>query len=161
MIEETAQVVATAPGLARVEIIKTSSCNSCHANGVCGTAAVSRFFNFRAPQVEVDNQINARTGDTVSVAINDDTMLKGSFLLYLAPLLSLLLFALLADYVAANEGIIILAGLSGLAIGLVIVKQLSVKLMQSVGKARIINVLSSAGLQVAGPQQDSIYKTEL
>ncbi len=135
MILEEAQVIQADADWIIVNVIKTSSCNSCHANGACGTASLSRFFNFRSPRLKVRNTLSAVCGDRVMLGIEDHFMLKGSMLLYLMPLLGLLIFAGLAELLInptntnTSELFTILAGLFGLIGGLWLARQMAANML--------------------------------
>jgi len=58
-------------------------------------------------------------GDEVIIGLPEDAVLKASALMYVMPLLSLFVFASLADFVSLSEVWVILAASGGLATGFV------------------------------------------
>jgi len=129
MIREEARVLKADEQWLTVDIVRTSSCSSCHADNACGTASISRYFNFRSPQLKVRNAINAKQGDLIVLAMQDSFMLKGSMLLYLAPLICMMLAAVMADLLfnpeKSSELLTVVAGLTGLIMGLLLARKLS------------------------------------
>jgi sigma-E factor negative regulatory protein RseC len=119
MVEENALVVATEGDEAWVETSRRSSCGSCEAKG-CGTGALSRVLGRRSQRLRVKNPIAAQAGDAVVLGIPESTLLLGSLMVYLVPLLALLAGGLLGEALAAQlalaqEGTSILFALVALA----------------------------------------------
>lgn len=129
MIEETARVIATEGDYALLQAERKSSCQTCAANKGCGTAVLSKVIGNRFTSFKALNSLDVKVGDEVIVGINEDALLKGSFAVYIIPLLIFLLFALLTDAVGAIWGLegevhIILGGFAGLITGLFIIRHL-------------------------------------
>ena len=149
MIEEVATVISIEADKAVIEVEKTSSCNSCHSRGACGTSSLAGFFNFQSPRIKVNNSLNASAGDRVLVGIQEDTLVVGSFILYIVPLLMLLLFAVAASLLEPffptfeQELLQTIAGLVGLAVGLFIVRQQSGRLFEGKRNAFMVRILRS------------------
>ena len=162
MIEEVARVIEINADKAMLEVVKTSSCNSCNAKGACGTASLSQVFNFRAPALEVDNTLGAKSGDQVVVALPERSFLAGSFLLYILPLISMILAAAFVGWINgpqitannASELPQIVAGLLGLIGGLLLTRKLSDSLFEGSGRARLLRIVSS-------PQPSVTHAVEL
>lgn len=158
MIEEIATVISTDAGMAIIRVEKTSSCNSCQAKGACGTASFADYFNFKPPRFEVENTLNAGSGDRVVVGIPEQTLVAGSFLLYIVPLLLLIMFAFLAVFSgqffpSLNQELFqTLAGLVGLAVGLIVVKRYSGRLLKDGSRASLVKILNSHAKQVPANQ---------
>lgn len=104
MIESTGQIVACEGAYAWVATQRQSSCGSCAVNKSCGTSTVAKMFGDREHRVYARNQIQAHEGDTVVVGISEATLLKGSLLLYLMPLLALIVGGLLGELMAGQMG---------------------------------------------------------
>jgi sigma-E factor negative regulatory protein RseC len=76
-------------------------------------------------QFQAENNVNAIVGDTVIVGIAEDALLKGSLVMYVVPLLGMLVFALLADFVLVESAqsrdlMISLSSIMGLVFGSVL-----------------------------------------
>ncbi len=122
MIEESGQVVSVEGEFAWVETQRQSTCGSCAANKGCGTAALSKVLGQKRSRVRAINRAGAHPGDTVTVGIQEDALVRGSLAMYAAPLLTLLGGGLLGQFLqrgyGGGEGLIILCGLMGLFVGL-------------------------------------------
>ena len=156
MIEEYATVVATDKDNAVIEVTKTSSCGSCQAKGTCGTASLANFFNFQAPRLTVENSLNAKPGDQVLVGIKENTLVTGSLLLYIVPILSMLLFAIAAGFIVQEKALSIdlelsqtISGLVGLAVGLVAVRYISATVFKNRNKAILVKIISHSSQLVS------------
>ena len=122
MIEETGQVVEVEGEFAWVETQRQSTCGSCAANKGCGTAVLSKVLGQKRNRVRALNRAGAHPGDTVTVGIQEDALVRGSLAMYAVPLLALLGGGLVGQYLqqsyGSGEGLVILAGLIGLFGGL-------------------------------------------
>lgn len=98
MIEEQAQVIEIKGNKLLLQAKTQSACGSCAANKGCGTSVLSKVVGRKFSRFYVENNISANVGDKVIVGIAEDALLKGSLVMYLVPVLGMLLFALLADY---------------------------------------------------------------
>lgn len=105
MIEETATVVERSDGFAWVETQRRSTCSSCSANKGCGTGALSRVLGQRTARMKVLNPIDAQIGDRVVVGMQEAALIRGSLAVYLAPLLSMLLLAIVGQSLAGQLGV--------------------------------------------------------
>lgn len=103
MIEEQAQVVEVKGDFLVLQAQVQSSCGSCAASRGCGTSLLSKVIGRKFTYFKAENNINANIGDMVVVGIAEDALLKGSVMMYVIPVLSMLVFALLADYFLAVE----------------------------------------------------------
>jgi len=122
MIEETGQVAEVEGEFAWVETQRQSTCGSCAANKGCGTAVLSKVLGQKRSRVRALNRAGAHPGDTVTVGIREDALVRGSLAMYAVPLLALLGGGLVGQYLqrsyGSGEGLVILAGLIGLFGGL-------------------------------------------
>ena len=144
MIEEVARVLSVDNDYVTVEVEKTSGCGSCNAKGACGTSSLAGFFNFKAPALTVKNTLNAKVGDSVLLALPEQTLLIGSMLLYILPLVGMILFAGLASVFQLSEGELPQIGLGvfGLFFGLFLSRKLSSKLMKQDDTAKMVKLFS-------------------
>jgi len=97
MIEEQAQVVDIKGSQLLLQAQTQSACGSCAVNKGCGTSLLAKVLGRKLTHFQAENNINAKIGDTVVVGIAEDALLKGSLMMYIVPILSMLIFALLAD----------------------------------------------------------------
>jgi len=94
MIEEQAQVIDIQEGQLILQAQTQSTCGSCAVNKGCGTSVLSKVVGRKFTQFQTENNIGAEVGDTVVVGIAEDALLKGSFAIYIMPILGMLIFAL-------------------------------------------------------------------
>jgi sigma-E factor negative regulatory protein RseC len=77
------------------------------------------------------NNINAQVGDEVIVGLNEASLLKGAFVIYMLPLLFLFLFSFIGQYITQNIGIannellVIVFAIMGFLLGMKKVKNFS------------------------------------
>ncbi len=122
MIEQSGRITHLEGRFAWVETQRQSACSSCHS-GSCGTGTLTRFFAARPHRVRAENGIDAQVGDTVVIGVEEGTMLRGSFLVYLVPLFAMLGGGLLFEALApqwgnvSSDGAAALGGLLGLGAG--------------------------------------------
>ncbi len=100
MIEETARVVACKGEFAWVEAARNTACGQCSANKACGTAVLSKVTGRKITRMRAINTIHARKGDTVTIGLQESALLKGSFAVYILPLLLMLFFAIAGKVIA-------------------------------------------------------------
>jgi len=99
MIEETATVISSDTKKIIIETQKKTSCGTCSVNKTCGTGIISTYLKPKTTEFTIKNTVNAKVGDTIVVGINERVFLFGSFLMYILPLLFILCFALLGDFI--------------------------------------------------------------
>ena len=122
MIEEQAQVVELRGDQLVLQAQTKSSCGSCAASKGCGTSVLSKVVGRKFTRFHADNSVDAAVGDTVVVGISEDALLKGSLVMYIIPIMSMLVFALVADQLldifTENRDLLIAAsGILGLVAG--------------------------------------------
>lgn len=99
MVEEQAVVVAVEENAAWVETQRKAACDNCAVNKGCGTAVLSKVLGNRRSRLRVLRPDMAlRVGDEVVIGLQEHALLRGSMTVYGAPLLLMMLGALLADY---------------------------------------------------------------
>ena len=123
MIEETVEVIAIEEGVLILQAQRKSTCQSCAVQKGCGTSVLAQWLGKKISQFRVENTTDAQIGDSLVVGIPENSLLKGSFIIYLLPLLTMFLCALFADIVldselASRDLWVSLSGLAGLLAGL-------------------------------------------
>jgi sigma-E factor negative regulatory protein RseC len=118
MIEETGRVVAMDPGLAWVETMRQSACDSCSAKSGCGHSTLAKLGQ-NSVHMQALCDIDVTIGDQVVVGVPEDIMVKSSLLAYLMPLLVMMTGVLVADSLWGHDLLTALAGIGGLALGFV------------------------------------------
>lgn len=123
MIEESGRVVAVEDGAVWVETLRKSTCSSCSANAGCGQGLMDKLgVGRRRGLVRALCSLRLEVGDSVVIGVREDLLVRGSLLVYLLPLVCLFAAALLAQALGAGEPQIAAAGVSGLALGWLLVR---------------------------------------
>ena len=99
MIKETAQVVRQTDGHVWLQVQRQSSCGKCSLSGGCGTSILANYFNRHPQLIKLTNSAELNVGQQVVLGMEEGAMLRGSILVYLLPLLSMLLFAIVGQYI--------------------------------------------------------------
>ena len=101
MIEELAVVVKIENYQVWVEGGQNSACGGCLQKASCTTNALGSVLKKKS--VRVDSDIELKTSDQVTVAIDEAVLLQASLLLYLLPLIALFIGAGVADWLLADN----------------------------------------------------------
>lgn len=125
MIEEVGVVTACAGDHAWVHTRRQTTCGNCGARQGCGTAVLAKVLGRSFSTVRALNTAHAREGDRVVIGLSEQALLRGSAAVYLAPLLSMVVMALVGEALAPqwfgyrSELLSIAFGLCGLALGFI------------------------------------------
>ena len=122
MIEEYAVVIDCKPEFAELEIERRVACGICGQKRGCGNATWGKLLGHKTHTFQAQNSIGAKVGDSVVVGIDEHVALKSVFFLYVIPLLSLIVFSVLAEVLFHNQLYVVLAAILGLVVGFVWVK---------------------------------------
>lgn len=102
---------------ATLEIERQTACGLCGQTRGCGNRIWGKLLAHNDTSFKAKNPIGARVGQQVIVAIDERVLLKSALLLYGLPLITLFIFALLANTVWGTELASMIGGLAGLLIG--------------------------------------------
>ena len=108
--------------VATLEIERKTACGLCGQTRGCGNSIWGKLFGHQTTAFKAQNRINAKVGQSVIVGINETAMLKSALLLYIVPLFTLFVGALLASHFWLSDGITMLGAAAGLVLGLLWVK---------------------------------------
>ena len=128
MIEERAVILSLdsetslSDSTATLEIERKIACGLCGQTRGCGNSIWGKLFAHQSTAFKAQNRINAKVGDSVIVGINESALLKSALLLYILPLASMLIGAILATQLHDTNGYAMLGALIGLVLGFVWVK---------------------------------------
>jgi len=133
MIEERAVILSlvseppvaessAAHSTATLEIERKIACGLCGQTRGCGNSILGKLFAHQSTAFKAQNLINAKVGDSVIVGINEKALLKSALLIYILPLASMLIGAILATQIHNTNGYAMLGALVGLVLGFVWVK---------------------------------------
>jgi sigma-E factor negative regulatory protein RseC len=111
-----------------VKTIRSDACESCASHGACHSLGGGKEM-----EVSAVNRIGARVGDRVVLKMDTLSFLKGTFLVYLFPILLLVVGAALGEWISLSSNLqsplpSILSGFCGLALGLVLMKMIANRL---------------------------------
>jgi len=102
MITENATVVLIENNQTWIETQRKSACGQCSANKGCGTSVLSKVLGTKLSKMKAINKIDAQVGDEVVVGLNEGSLLKGAFIIYMLPLLFLFLFSFIGQLISQN-----------------------------------------------------------
>lgn len=105
MIEQQGRVISTADGLAEIRLGGTAGCAMCDAGKGCGAGILGRLFKRKPVTVRLENRVSARSGQPVMVGIPEALYLRLVVRLYLYPLLSGLVGAMVGHYLSGLGGL--------------------------------------------------------
>ncbi|PLW68010.1 SoxR reducing system RseC family protein [Pseudohalioglobus lutimaris] len=121
MLLETGRVVAIEPDGIWVETIRKTTCGSCAAQKGCGHGLLNSISSgrrslIRALPGELD-PAECRVDDEVQISIPDEVILRGSFIVYIVPLVFMMLGTIIGSESAGNAD---LGGALGAAAGFIV-----------------------------------------
>ena len=118
MLEHNGKVVAATPASVLIETERRSACGHCGVSDRCGTSIVAGLFKQRANTISLDNTMGLQTGDEVVIGIPEHLLLRAALWAYMAPLLFMISFALIAATAGYADEYVFLASIVGLFGGL-------------------------------------------
>lgn len=134
MIEEQGKVVALQNDWVWVETERKTACGTCSASKGCGTSVLANVFGKKTNTIAVMRTLPVKVGDEVIIGIEEDSLVRGSLLIYALPLVLLIAFGLLGEVVGgqvlAEKSDVVTAIFSvlGLAIGFLWLRHISSRL---------------------------------
>jgi len=134
MIEETGKVISTGPedtasdGTVWVETVRESTCGSCSAQKGCGHSVLEKIYEGQRHQVLATTDLKLEVGDEVVLGVPEDAVFRGSFVLYLVPMVFLILgmgtAGLLESTVDVNADLLFaIGGVLGLSVGVLFIQR--------------------------------------
>tara|TARA_R110001592_G_scaffold175466_5_gene414683 strand:+ start:6648 stop:7145 length:498 start_codon:yes stop_codon:yes gene_type:complete len=129
MIEERALVIDTSfdsssftKKVARVKVQRTSSCGSCSLKSGCGQSTLNKMSSNHCLELDVENSLDAKSGDEVLIAIPEAGLITASLRVYFIPLILMVLGAVMGGFLDSelatkSEVWTMLLSLAGLMIG--------------------------------------------
>ncbi|VAW81123.1 hypothetical protein MNBD_GAMMA12-3443 [hydrothermal vent metagenome] len=122
MIEETAIVVKVDGHTVWLESAGTAGCGQCQSKSGCGQTVFSELFAVEKARFKIQSTKLLSTGDQVLLGIDEHALVRGSMLVYLFPLFTMIITAIFAAGISSvlripHEGLVIIGGLLGLFIG--------------------------------------------
>lgn len=129
MIEESAQITRLDEAGVWIEVNRKSACAACSAQAGCGQKKLIDWLPTKRVEVFVENPSNLilAPGQTVTVGLEEGALVRASLLVYLTPLLGLILFTLVLNFLDFSETFQILGAILGLTVGFVATRIVSVR----------------------------------
>jgi len=118
--QETATVSQIDGNYAYLTPSPTSGCGQCSSKSSCGNF---NFFKSSPSLLQVKNTLDLKVGDTVVLGMPSHSLILSVMILYLLPLFSLFLLAMLGKAVGDELGSILM-GLLGLGLGILLTKKI-------------------------------------
>ncbi len=100
MLEEEGRVIKLEDGIAIVHAERGSSCGGCSAKSACHAMSGD---DGKMMEMRAINDLGAKVGDRVKVAIDSIVFLKSSFLVYVVPLVVMIGGGVAGDSYARNN----------------------------------------------------------
>jgi sigma-E factor negative regulatory protein RseC len=124
MIETEAQVIRIDGLHAWVKIKPHTPCGQCDPKTGCKSVAVSRMFSQTQEGFRVQNPLSSKAGDLVTVAVEEQQLLKTAAWAYGVPLLLLIVGAALGQWLLPQSSAYsVLGACFGFVVGFVLLKQ--------------------------------------
>ncbi len=117
MIEQQATVIACDDNTVWLEAERQSTCSQCQLKQGCGTGLLANHVGKRFSRISVNKSFDVTIGQHVRLAIPEQSLLQGTFVMYIMPLVLMFLFAAVAQALNFNELVEIFAGIAGLLSG--------------------------------------------
>jgi sigma-E factor negative regulatory protein RseC len=112
MLEQTAEIIKTAPDGVWVQAVEPSGCGTCGGHG-CSSRRIAELFQRAPRQFLVDCDLALAPGDRVVVGIAHGSVLKSAMRAYGLPLGMMLAGALLAQAVQLGDAAAVVGTLLG------------------------------------------------
>ena len=122
MLEEYGRVIALEGGYAKVETVRTSSCQSCEAKSSCGQGSIAKVVGQKSCVISALNSLSLQVGDEVVLGLEESTLVKSALLVYLLPLVLMIGGAGVFQWLyGANDLVTAFGGVIGFLSGFVLV----------------------------------------
>lgn len=125
MIEERGRVTTVESDGFWVETIQRSTCQACVAEKGCGQKLLGRFSGktalIRVLPGRCDLQ-SLKTNEQVVIGIPEDIIVKGTLLVYLFPLLTMITGIFISAVISSHDSIVLIGALTGFLSGGVVVR---------------------------------------
>lgn len=121
MLRETGLVTKVDKDIAWINTRSKLACSSCQVESTCGNAVLEKYLAGKIFVSKIKNDLAANVGDEVVIEIPKSSVSKASLLVYGLPLFSLILGALIGQFVFGEEWASILFAGLGITCGLAII----------------------------------------
>lgn len=128
-------------GRALVRTQRKSACQSCQLETSCGQGLLTKVGSERAMEIWVDNFLDARPGQIISLSVPDEGLFKASALMFLLPLIFMLAGAGIALSVFSGDVPSIVGGVIGLFLGFTVARHKSENMQDDERFQPVMNAL--------------------
>lgn len=143
MIKEQAKVISRQGRWVEIQMQRQSACNHCELNQGCGTGAIGRLLGHRSKPLLIESSFDLEPGDQVILGMPDSSFLKASLLIYGLPLISLILSAIVGQWLfEASELKVLVMATLGFGGGFLVSARLARKNFASQFDPRILEINS-------------------
>ena len=111
-IVHSGKILEVTPDFTTVQILVSSACSACHAKGLCGMSEEEE----KVIMVPTDPLAEHKVGDEVKVMTKMTMGLKAVWISYVVPLAVLMILILSLSAVIANEIVLGLVAIAGVAL---------------------------------------------
>lgn len=117
MFEQRAKVLKTEGKFLWVETSPQAACLACNQRKQCTVNTFENVFLSQRIPLQLPNDIAAQPGDWIILGIQESLLLKSVALLYLLPVICMVIFALIGQWLEFKDFGVILSALLGLGMG--------------------------------------------
>lgn len=103
MMEENAKVVAISEDFVTIESLIKSACSGCQQVDNCGSGQVSKALPQKRLTVNVATDLALKVGDEVVIGLSEKHLLSVAWQVYLWPLIGLISFGFLGQYLMTTQ----------------------------------------------------------
>ncbi len=120
MLTETGLVTRIENNIAWINTRSKLACSSCQVESTCGNGILEKYLADRLFVSQLPNELNAKIGDEVTIAVPKASVTKAALVAYLLPIVAMFLGAIIFSSNTDSELMSILGGGLGFLVGLVI-----------------------------------------
>jgi len=131
ILEESGLVIRIENEFAWVNTQSKMACSSCQVESTCGSGILEKYLGGKVFVSKVKNEIDAKVGDKVVIAIPRSRLTRAALIAYGLPLFGLMLGAALGHLYYASEPATIFTALLGLLVAFSLVKLYNAKITAS------------------------------
>ena len=114
-LSEDGVVTRIEGGMAWVNTASKLACSSCAVETSCGNGILEKYLAGKLFISKINNDLDAKVGDSVVIAIPKSQVTKASVIVYVIPIVLLFMGAVLGEFFFASELGAVLIGFTGLA----------------------------------------------
>jgi len=98
-------------------VVRKTACGLCGKTRGCGNAIWGKIFAHKVTSFKAQNNINAKVGQGVIVGIDESALMKSALLIYIVPLVTMFIGAILVSLVFSTNLAAMLGAVAGMLLG--------------------------------------------